>query len=117
MTFRDWKWLVLSLFFGRWRRSCSSVDGYTILLPSPMDMPFLLRFALEGLRHQDTSHCHQIIVIPDGYGAGGATALQQVVDSCGDPRVELVRLRPAAHFLVHRVGSSLGGINPEWAYW
>jgi len=117
MTLRDWKWRFLVPFVGRWRAPCPSVDGYTILLPSPMDMPFLLRFALEGLRHQDTSHCRQIIVIPDGYGTGGANALQQVVDSCGDPRVELARLRPAAHFLVHRIGSSLGGINPEWVYW
>ena len=117
MTLRGLKWRVLAAFFGRWRHPRPSVDGYTILLPSPMDMPFLLRFALEGLRRQDTSHCRQIIVIPDGYGADGSIALQQVVDSCGDPRVELARLRPAAHFLVHRVGSWLGGINPEWAYW
>jgi hypothetical protein len=114
---RDLKWQALAAFFGRWRRPRPSVEGYTILLPSPMDMPFLLRFALEGIRHVDTSHCRQIIVIPDGYGADRGAALQQVVDSCNDSRVQLVRLRPTAHFLVHRIGSLLGGINPEWAYW
>src|SRR5947209_19224982 len=116
MALTGWKWLVLAPFFGRWRRPCPSVDGYTILLPSPMDMPFLLRFALEGLRHLDTSHCRQIIVIPDGCGADRAAALRQVVDSCGDPRVELARLRAAAHFLVHGMRRS-GGEIANWTHW
>jgi hypothetical protein len=80
-----------------------------------MDMPFLLRFALEGLRHLDTSHCRQIIVIPDGSGADKAAALQQVVDSCGDPRVELARLRLAAHFVVH--GMHRSEEIPDWSHW
>ena len=84
MTPIDWKWWVLALFFGRWRRPGPTLEGYTILLPSPTDMPFLLRFTLEGLRHLDTSDCRQIIVIPDGYGADRGAALQQVVDSCGE---------------------------------
>ena len=50
-------------------------DGYTILMPMPSDMPFLLRFALEGLRAMDTTHCNQIVVIPDGFSDDGAQAL------------------------------------------
>jgi hypothetical protein len=116
MILRDWKWLVLARFFGRWRRPSPPLDGYTILLPSPMDMPFLLRVALEGLRHLDTSHCRQIIVIPDGFGADRGAALRQVVDSCGDSRVELAQLRWAPHFSVQRMGRSGGGIA-NWAHW
>jgi hypothetical protein len=81
-----------------------------------MDMPFLLRFALEGLRYLDTSHCRQIIVIPDGCGADRAAALQQVVDSCGDSRVELARLGAVAHFAIHGMRRS-GGQVSVWAYW
>jgi len=116
MTRIDWKWLVMVSLFGRWRRPRPSVDGYTILLPSPMDMPFLLRSALEGLRHLDTSHCRQIIVIPDGFGADRAAALRHVVDSCGDSRVELARLSAAAHFVVHGLRRS-GGEIANWTHW
>lgn len=116
MTGNDLKWLVLTPFFGHWRGPGPAVDGYSILLPSPMDMPFLLRFALEGLRHLDTSHCHQIIVIPDGCGADRGAALRQVVDSCDDARVELVRLRPMAHLVVHSMRRPGGGIA-NWSHW
>ena len=67
----DKKALLLKPLFGRWRRGCPFEDGYTILLPSPMDMPFLLRFALEGLLRMDTSNCRQILVVPDGWGDDG----------------------------------------------
>jgi hypothetical protein len=110
------KRLALMPVFGRWRRPSPSVDGYTILLPSPMDMPFLLRFALEGLRQMDTSYCRQIIVIPDGYGADGGAAIQRVVDSCGDSRVELARLRAAAHFVVKGMRRSSLDMA-VWTYW
>jgi len=112
----DWKWLVMVSLFGRWRRPRRSLDGYTILLPSPMDMPFLLRPALEGLRHLDTSNCRQIIVIPDGCGVDRAAALRQIVESCGDSRVELARLSATAHFVVHGLRRS-GGQIANWTHW
>ena len=67
----DPKDLLLRALFGRWGRPGAGGDGYSILLPMPMDMPFLLRFALEGLATLDTAHCRQIIVIPDGWGPDG----------------------------------------------
>jgi hypothetical protein len=112
----DPKWFVLNAIFGRWHGRGPREDGYTILLPSPMDMPFLLRFALEGLRQLDTSHCRQIIVIPDGCGDDGGKALAQVVESFGDARIELARLRPAAHLIVHGMRRSGGGIA-NWSHW
>jgi ABC transporter substrate binding protein len=116
MSLSGLKRLVLAAFFGRWRSPRQSVDGYTILLPSPTDMPFLLRFALEALQHLNTSHCRQIIVIPDGYGTDQATALQQVVDCCGDSRVEMAQLSKAAHFIVHGMHRS-GGEIANWTHW
>jgi hypothetical protein len=91
----DPKGLLLRLLFGRWRRRSAFEEGYTILLPSPMDMPFLLRYALEGLRRMDTTHCKQILVVPDGLGDDRGEALRKVVDAfaAADPRIEMVRLR------------------------
>jgi hypothetical protein len=112
----DLKWFVLNAIFGRWHGAGPQEEGYTILLPSPMDMPFLLRFALEGLRRLDTKHCRQIVVIPDGCGDDGGKALERVVESSGDSRVELARLRPAAHFIVHGMRRTGGGIA-NWSHW
>jgi hypothetical protein len=112
----DPKWFLLRALFGRWHRPGPRVDGYTILLPSPMDMPFLLRFALEGLRQMETTHCRQIIVIPDGCGDDGGKALREVIESCGDSRVEFARLRAAAHLIVHGMWRSGGGIA-NWSHW
>ena len=89
----DKKAIILKSLFGRWRRSCPFEPGYTILLPLPMDMPFLLRFALEGLLRMDTSNCKQILVVPDGWGDDKGRALQEVIDAFPDPRLEMVHLR------------------------
>ncbi|WP_435011790.1 hypothetical protein P12x_006024 (plasmid) [Tundrisphaera lichenicola] len=96
----DKKGLLLQLLFGRWRRSCPFEDGYTILLPSPMDMPFLLRYALEGLLRMDTTHCRQILIVPDGQGHDRGRALAEVAGSFSDPRIELVRLRPLDYKII-----------------
>ena len=61
------------MLFSRWWRRCAFEDGYTIVLPSPMDMPFLLRYALEGLAHLNTENCRQILVVPDGCVDDGVT--------------------------------------------
>ena len=74
------KQLALALVFSRWRRPCAFEDGYTIVLPSPMDMPFLLRYALEGLAHLNTENCRQILVVPDGCVDDRGDALQRVID-------------------------------------
>jgi hypothetical protein len=84
------KRLVLQALVGwRWPRSRTLEDGYAILLPTPMDMPFLLRFALEGLQHVDTQNCKQILVIPDAWGTDGGVALRRVVAEFDDPRIAM----------------------------
>jgi hypothetical protein len=107
------KYLVLKALFSRWRRPGRFEEGYTILLPSPMDMPFLLRYSLEGLRRIDTTHCRQILVVPDGWGDDGGRALREVVDACDDPRVELLEIGTIDR-LVIRTSRPPGGSATHW---
>jgi hypothetical protein len=109
----DPKGIVLRALFSRWRRPCPYEGGYTILLPSPMDMPFLLRFSLEGLRRVDTCNCRQILVIPDGWGDDGGKALRDVVDGWDDPRVEFVEL-PALDLFLNRRTKPPNGASTHW---
>ncbi len=85
-------WLLAALF-GRWRYRPELQEGYSILLPMPADMPFLLRLALEGFRGIDTSHCRQIIVIPDGSTRGDISAIEATMRELSEPRIQLVRPR------------------------
>jgi hypothetical protein len=112
----DLKGMLLRALFGRWRGGPVE-DSYSILLPMPMDMPFLLRYALEGLRNLDTSSCKQVLVIPDGWGDDEGRGLRRIVESSDDPRVELVDLRPSARVFIHRMKKSvLGAANScHWA--
>jgi hypothetical protein len=77
-------------------------------------MPFLLRYALEGLKHLDLSHCPQVVVLGDG--CADDSALRRVVEEADDPRVEMAAVRPVAHFFVHKMGRPGGGIA-NWAHW
>jgi hypothetical protein len=112
------KSMVLCALFGRWRRARPMTPGYAILMPMPMDMPFLLRFALEGLRAMDTTHCNQIVVIPDGFGPDGGRAMERAVHQFNDPRVELSRLRPGVHFFIHRFQKRRSNRTAaNWSHW
>lgn len=110
---RSLKRTAFAALFARWRRPCPFEDGYTILLPSPMDMPFLLRYALEGLARIDTTHCRQILVVPDGWGDDRGEALGRIVAESRDPRVEMVTLRPIDTFMVRRTRPP-GGADTHW---
>jgi hypothetical protein len=99
--------------FARWRRPCPFEEGYTIFLPSPMDMPFLLRYSLEGLAKIDTSRCKQILVIPDGWGNDGGRALREVVDASDDPRVEMVELHRTDRLWLRAIGPT-NGADIHW---
>jgi hypothetical protein len=106
----DPKALFLKAFFGRWGRTPPIEEGFTVLLPMPADMPFLLRYALEGLKHLDLTHCRQVLVVGDGMGADGGAAFRALVEESGDPRVELVEDGPVDRFVAAKlrgVGSSL----------
>ncbi len=113
----DPKALLLNTLFGRWQPRRAFEEGYSVILATPMDMPFLLRYALEGLTGLDTSHCRQIIVVPDGWGDDGGEGLRRAVAASGDPRVEYVELTPAAHFFIHKLGKNVGAAanSCHWA--
>lgn len=72
---------LLPILFRKWRTTQQLNDGYSVVLISPMDMPFLLRFALEGLARMDLKGCREVIVVPDGWGDDGGLALRQAADS------------------------------------
>jgi hypothetical protein len=77
--------------YGRWPQRSSVEDGYTMLLPIPADMPFLLRIALQGLRHLRMPNCNRIVVIADGCTSDAA--LRAVIDEFADERVRYAPLK------------------------
>jgi hypothetical protein len=106
----DFKGLLLRGLYGRWHRPSPVVEGYAVLLPFPSDMPFLLKYALEGLKHLDLTHCRQILVVGDGEGVDGGSALRSLVDESDDPRVEFIEAGPVDRFVAKKLrglGSSL----------
>ena len=110
---RKIKSVPLQLLFGRWRQACPFEDGYTAVLPSPMDMPFMLRLGLEGLRRIDTTNCRQILVVPDGWGNDDAAGLKQIIAEFDDPRIELVQLRPLDYRVI-RMMRPPGCASTHW---
>ena len=90
-TARIAKRFPLLLMFGRWRKPSRFETGYTILLPSPMDMPFMLRLGLEGLKRINTTHCREILIIPDGLGNDNGRGLREVAAEFHDPRIRLLQ--------------------------
>jgi hypothetical protein len=94
------KSLAFSLLLPDWRRVGELQKGYTIILPAPMDMPFLLRLGLEGLRHVDTENCRQILIVPDGWGDDGGAAIRKVASEFDDSRIEVVDLSRRDYWLI-----------------
>ena len=95
-----------------WRRIGELDEGYTVLLPSPMDIPFMLRLGLEGLDRIDTSGCRQILVVPDGHADDGGAGLEAVVADFSDPRIELVTLTDKELRLIRSMRVS--GATTHW---
>ena len=115
---RHLKNFVLEFLFGRWRTAGTLADGYSILLPMPMDMPFLLWFALEGLREMDTTHCNQVVVIPDGWGSDGGQTMERVIQSFDDPRIVLSRLPRTVDLFIHKFQRPRSHIMAaNWLHW
>src|SRR5690349_16778294 len=95
------------LMYSRWEPRAEYRDGYTLLMPMPEDMPFLLRLAMEGLRQVDTTGCGQIVVIGDGRGKG-VSGLAEVLKEYDDPRIELASFSRRDRWVVNRMAS------PHW---
>lgn len=62
----DTRVFLIKLFYSHWIQKHRSLEpGYTILLPTPSDLPVFLALALEVISKQDQAHLKEIIVIPD----------------------------------------------------
>ena len=84
------KRLLLSLIHPNWGSRKAVRDGYTVVIPAPMDMPFLTYLSLEGLRTLDLTHCREILVVPDGCATDGGQALAEAIRASGVPGVKLL---------------------------
>ena len=112
------KLLLVSALVPGWGRARAPAEGYAVLVPTPMDMPFLLRYALEGLATIRTPSCRRILVVPDGSGAGDGEVLRSIVERCGDPRVVYAPLGPGLRTVVGQVRKRLSGSAfANWAHW
>ncbi len=109
--------LILEFLFGHWRPAGTLADGYSIVLPMPMDMPFLLWFALEALRGMDTTRCNQMVVVPDGWGSDGGQAMERVVKSFDDPRIALSRMPWKVHHFIHTFQRLRSGDMHSTLHW
>jgi hypothetical protein len=62
----DLRGFLIMLFYCRWHNKDRVLeDGYTLLVPTPSDLPVFLELTLEVLSKQDLNHLKEIIVIPD----------------------------------------------------
>lgn len=86
------------VIYGAWPER-ELTDGYTILLPIPADMPFLLQLALEGFRHLNKTSCRGAIVISDG--AASDDELRTIVRDFGDDSVRYVAINALDRLLVN----------------
>ena len=57
---------VRSCLYPRWPAPASLIDGYTLVLPLPGDLPVFLELALAALRSQEPAGRVETVVVPDG---------------------------------------------------
>lgn len=62
-----WKNALWRLGYGGWPAVPAPVDGYTLLLTVPPDLPVFLKLAVEICRRQDPTHLVETIVVPDRF--------------------------------------------------
>lgn len=68
-------------------------EGYTVVIPAPMDMPFLTYLSLQGLHEVDLTHCREILVVPDGCASDGGKALAEAIQASHIPEARLLPVR------------------------
>jgi hypothetical protein len=95
---------ALTMLYPRWNAHPVTEEGYTILVPIPMDMPFLLRYALQGLHGQHMEHCKEILVIPDASYPPGQEALKHVIIDSDLPDIRLLPIKKRTLFTLKLLG-------------
>ena len=103
---------ALDMLFPLWGRKTVSQDGYTIVVPTPSDMPFLLKAFFRAVLHTDLTHCQAILVVPDGRCSDMAS-LHGVMDECRTlpTPVRLLPLTRLQRFAANHWPSKDGGAN------
>jgi hypothetical protein len=96
MRMRELKRFCLGLLYPGWRRKDAAREGYTFIMPAPMDMPFLCYLALAGLRELDLRNCREVLVVPDGWSGTDTRGLAAAVAAAGVKND--VRLLPVRHW-------------------
>jgi hypothetical protein len=62
----DLRILLINLFYSKWKNKCLNLtDGYTLLIPTPSDLPIFLELTLEIISKQNKTNLEEIIVVPD----------------------------------------------------
>jgi len=62
----DMRQKLIEYAYSRWSTSdCQLSDGYTILLPTPSDLPVFFSLAFEILKNQDLTGLKEVLIIPD----------------------------------------------------
>ncbi len=97
---------LISIFYFGWKINNPKVQGYTVILPAPMDMPFLTYYALKGLSGVDLSNCHEILVVPDGCGNDGSRGLADAIELAGLERVKLLQVTKRNSAIISIFGDS-----------
>lgn len=97
---------LLSAFYPAWRSTKRNFDGYSIVVPAPMDMPFLTYWSLRGLNQMDLSNCHEILVVPDGCGKDEGRSLMEAIKLSGVDRVRLLPVTNRNRAVISLFGDS-----------
>lgn len=108
--------LLVRALYARWRRPSAFEEGYSLLLPAPMDMPFLLRYALEALARMDLASCREVLVVPDGWGDDGGAGLRRAIaEAGGGLPVPLALAEPTGiDRFVNRLSGRTNGAATHW---
>ena len=97
---------LLSLFYPAWSGRCHNKEGYTVVIPAPMDMPFLAYYALKALSKLDLSSCREILVVPDGCGTDNGRALSDVLKLINLDKARLLPLTKRNKLVISLFGDS-----------
>ena len=113
----DVKGLIQRALYWQWKHSGALADGYSIIMPTPEDMPFLSRLTLEGLKYINTDNCGQFLIVGDGHSVDGGKLLAETVAQLHDSRIEIalfsrldrivIRPMPSPHWLTVIYGTNL----------
>ncbi len=89
----DTRVFLIRLFYSHWMKKNRDLGaGYTILLPTPSDLPVFLALALEVISKQNQAHLKEIIVIPDWPSSKFERYFETLIKSINCAPIRLVNI-------------------------